>query len=128
MRIALLLVLGMWSWSVDCASQTRVPGPAPSILFSAVRRGPTRLTFPEERRDSLPRNIPATYWKEGALIGGGVGLIAGAYLGFGLCHMSEHVNNDCTGSLLLGGVVGAALLALPGALIGGVFPKHGPAT
>jgi hypothetical protein len=68
--------------------------------------------------------IRPTYWKEGALIGGGVGAVAGALLGHDLCEMSEEIGKNCTGSVLLGGVLGAALVAIPGALIGGLFPKH----
>jgi hypothetical protein len=72
--------------------------------------------------DSLPRDIPPTHWKEGALIGGlsvGVGL---AVLADGLC--SSDSGGSCggaaTGGFLLGGLIGG----VTGALIGGQFPKE----
>jgi uncharacterized membrane protein YeaQ/YmgE (transglycosylase-associated protein family) len=53
-----------------------------------------------------------------------LGAVGGAFLGHGLCELSEEFQKDCTGSLFLGSLVGAALLVIPGALIGGQFPKH----
>jgi hypothetical protein len=70
-----------------------------------------------------PRIRP-TYWKEGPLIGGVLGAVGGALLGHGVCELSEESRKNCTGSLFPGGVLGAALLAIPGALIGGQFPKE----
>jgi hypothetical protein len=78
----------------------------------------------EASRDTIQRQIRPTYWKEGALVGGVVGGVGGAFLGHGLCEMSDEIGRNCTGSLFLGGVLGAALLAVPGTLIGGQFPKH----
>lgn len=40
-----------------------------------------------------------------------------------VCGLSEERGKDCTGSMLLGGLLGAGLGAMPGALIGGLFPK-----
>ena len=40
-----------------------------------------------------------------------------------VCGMSESANYDCTGNAILGVMIGAALVAIPGAFIGGMFPK-----
>jgi len=77
----------------------------------------------EANRDTVQAQIQPTYWKEGALIGGVLGAVGGAFLGHGLCEDSEELGKNCTGSLFLGGVLGAVLLAIPGALVGGQFSK-----
>jgi hypothetical protein len=89
-----------------------------------IAQTPLRSIRIAEPRDTLRPPIRPTYWKEGALIGGVLGAVGGAVLGHGLCELSEESRKDCTGGLVLGGVLGAALLAVPGALIGGQFPKH----
>ncbi len=122
MRTGLLLVISLIAWPALGSSQVRSWGPAPSILFSDVEK-PLRLARGGAPRDSIQRQIRPTYWKEGALIGGGLGALTGAWLGHGLCGMSDEFGKNCMGSLVLGGVLGAALLAIPGALIGGQFPK-----
>jgi hypothetical protein len=40
-----------------------------------------------------------------------------------LCGLPEESTKHCTGSTVLGSVLGAAILAMPGALIGGQFSK-----
>jgi tetrahydromethanopterin S-methyltransferase subunit D len=77
-----------------------------------------------EPRDSLRQQIRPTYWKEGALIGGALGAVGGALLAHRLCGLAEESTKNCARSLVLGGVLGAALLALPGALIGGQVSKQ----
>lgn len=56
--------------------------------------------------------------------GGALGALGGAVLGHGLCGLSEDSTKSCTGSLLLGALLGAAVVAIPGALIGGQFSKE----
>jgi hypothetical protein len=119
---ALLVWFSLLAWSVPATAQRPVPGPAPSVLFSHDHVGPLQPTLAAEPRDSLPR-IRATYWKEGALIGGTLGALGGALLGHGFCGLDES-SKDCTGSLVLGGLLGAVVLAIPGALIGGQFSKE----
>jgi hypothetical protein len=77
-----------------------------------------------EPGDSLKQQIRPTYWKEGAVIGGALGLLLGALTGYGLCEGGDEATKHCTGHLVLGGVFGAALVAIPGALIGGQFSKE----
>jgi len=97
------------------------------VLFDRAQGGPLQRSLAEAARDTTRRQIRPTYWKEGALIGVVLGTIGGALVGHGLCGMSEEFHKDCTGSLFLGGLLGAVLLAVPGALIGGQFPKGPPA-
>ncbi|HKH82498.1 MAG TPA: hypothetical protein VKA25_02310 [Gemmatimonadales bacterium] len=59
-----------------------------------------------------------THWKEGALAGALVGAVGGGLLSDAICEESETSCSTVPGILL-----GAALLAIPGALIGGQFPK-----
>ena len=76
-----------------------------------------------EFRDTLPRQIRPTHWKEGGLVGALVVGAFGAWFGNEICRNDE-VAGDCTG-LILGGVVGGGGVGfLIGALIGGQFPKH----
>jgi hypothetical protein len=65
-----------------------------------------------------------SYWKEGLIIGAGLGGAFGAVVSYGMCSESETDNSGCVGKGFLGLLVGAAIGAAPGALIGGVFPKH----
>jgi uncharacterized membrane protein YeaQ/YmgE (transglycosylase-associated protein family) len=76
-----------------------------------------------ELRDTAARFIRPTYWKKGAIIGGAVGALGGFLLGRALCDLSEEQGHSCTGTLLVGAVGGALVIAIPGALIGGQFHK-----
>lgn len=76
-------------------------------------------------RDSLMRDIRPTYWKEGAAVGALAGAVGGALVGLAVCGLSEEVGKDCAGTAVIGGIGGAVVLAIPGALIGGQFRKRG---
>jgi len=122
----LLLLLSLLTLPAGVSAQTAaawVPRAAPSALLDPEVRGPLRANWNPEPQDSLPRIRP-TYWQEGALIGGLAGGIGLAVLAGGLCAYSDDYGKDCTGTTLLGGVIGAGLGGIPGALIGGLFPKH----
>jgi hypothetical protein len=60
------------------------------------------------------------------VIGGVLGATPGALLGHDLCETDDNPNNNCFVGTPLGAFGGAILLGLPGALIGGAFPKHEP--
>jgi hypothetical protein len=123
MRTGALLFLGLLTCPAIGSSQVQAWGPAPSILFSSIDGEALPAARVGASLDSVRRQIRPTYWKEGALIGGGIGVLLGAWLGHGLCGLSDEFGKNCTGSLVVGGMVGAVLLAIPGALVGGQFPK-----
>jgi peptidoglycan/LPS O-acetylase OafA/YrhL len=118
----LLVVLGMTLTPAAGVAQARPPHAAASVFFSAAARGPLDPAGLGEPGDSV-RNIRPTYWKEGALVGGGVGAVGGLLLGLAVCGLSEDPNSSCTGTTIAGALGGALLLAIPGALIGGQFDK-----
>jgi hypothetical protein len=96
-----------------------IAGPRPAGLLSVAAQGPLRQSLAP---DSVWRDIPATHWKEGAVIGGvsaGLGL---ALLASGFCRDSES-GGDCGGAFSAGFLVGAVLGGVVGALIGGQVPK-----
>ena len=107
---ALLGVLAVFT-PAGLVAQARPLRPSPSTLFAPP---PTAV-----RTDSV--TIHPTYWKEGAFIGGGLGAAFGAWLGFEFCHYDR--NEECTLSVLAGGVLFGLIGAVPGALIGGQFEK-----
>jgi hypothetical protein len=123
-RISLLGLLSWLVWTTRSPAQTSLSGPAASVLFNGLPRSPIGSMPWEARQDTVQAQIRPTYWKEGALVGGVIGALGGALMGHGLCEMSEELEKNCTGSLFLEGVLGAALLAIPGVLIGGQFPKN----
>jgi hypothetical protein len=124
MRTSLLLLLGsVGSFGVSSA-QVRLSGPAPSLLFDAGTS--SALATPWVSDTNVPTSHP-TYWKEGALIGGLLGVVGGALLGHEFCGVSDDPNASCTAWTIGGALGGALLLALPGALIGGSFDKSEPA-
>ncbi len=125
MRAGLLLLLSAVG-TVHASAQTSVAGPQPSLLWSRSERAPLHATSALAPSDSVPRNIQPTYWKEGALIGGVAGGFAGAVLSAAFCENSETAGS-CAGTTVGGALVGAVLLGVPGALIGGQFPKDGSA-
>ena len=118
MRHIVLLVLTLWILPSTVSAQGTLPGPAPSALFGYRARA--------ERIDTVRRHMTRSHWKEGAVVGGAIGGIAGLLLGNHLCGLAQESTRHCTGATLLSGVIGAALVALPGALIGGQFSKSRP--
>lgn len=119
---SLLLIVGLTTWTTPGAAQTH-PLSSPLLAGMPAPRWRTAL---ESQPDTVERQIKPTHWKEGALVGGVLGALGGAILGKAICTQSEQPDKHCTGSLLIGAVLGAVILGIPGALIGGQFPKgHG---
>lgn len=121
-HLPILLIFGLSAWALPGAAQLPVSGPAPSSLFGYRPRVASTSALAAEPDDSL-RQPRRTYWKEGGLIGGALGLVGGAVVAQRLCGVSDDSTDDCTSGTLVAGAIGAALLALPGALIGHQFRK-----
>ena len=123
MRAALLfLLLGTFALARPVSAQSSALGPAPSILFRAGRSVPQ---FQVEVADTNTPSSHPTYWKEGALIGGVVGAAVGVLVFHDLCSTSDDADKNCTLMSVGGALTGALVLGIPGALIGGAFPKGG---
>ena len=127
LRLTLSLFLGLIAWGSPVVAQSAVGGPVASILLSRPTSGPLRALGLVEPADRIERDIRPTHWKEGALVGGLVGLAGGAVLGSAFCRNSEELGKSCTGSAVVGGLIVGLVLAIPGALIGGQIPKGGTA-
>ena len=113
-------------WPMPAAAQLPLQGPRASALFGYAEAGPLHPNAALEPRDSLRQQVPATHWKEGAMLGGALGAIGGAVLVHRLCGLARESTETCAGSTVLGGVIGAALLAIPGALIGAQVSRQPP--
>src|SRR5215210_9098294 len=114
MQMRLFLLIAFLIWPRMALAQARITGPARSI-GSVTPTVPTQLAQLAEL-DSVAEQ---THWKEGAIVGGLVGAIAGGVLAYAVCEQSE--TSRC--STVAGIMLGAALLAIPGALSGGQFTK-----
>jgi hypothetical protein len=103
-------------------SAQHLAGPSPSVLFA---RQPQASLYPAlAAPDTIRTGIRPTYWKEGALIGGLVGGLGLGLFAAELCRFSEQPSNGCVGTTLLTALVGTVIVGIPGALIGGSFPKY----
>ncbi|MEP7226741.1 MAG: hypothetical protein ABI785_05230 [Gemmatimonadales bacterium] len=120
----LLLLLAVLDAPVAASAQNstvRVPGPNSSALRSPAVPKPLHPNWIFNPSDSVAKIRP-TYWKEGAVVGGAVGAVGFGLMVGAICGLSES-ETGCTGKALLGGLVGGVVMAVPGALIGGLFPK-----
>jgi hypothetical protein len=112
---AAVLLLGVLVGLPSMAS-AQVAGlrPSPSVLFTTAPLSPV---------DSDSLNLPRTHWKEGAILLGGFGTVAGVLIGVGFCGYDGASTANCPRdtalTALLLGLSGATI----GALIGGQFPK-----
>jgi hypothetical protein len=121
-RLLLLLTLAAPVTASAQTSRAGVAEPATSALRHPGVPKPLQPNWVSDPSDSLAR-IRATYWKEGAVIGGVAGGVGLGLLAAGLCSQSETSDKNCTGATLLGALLGAVVGGVPGALIGGSFPK-----
>ena len=110
---ALVLVGGLLGLPTQASAQAAGLRPAPSVLF---RSGPLESV----EADSL--NTPPTHWKEGALIGAGVGVATGLWFAYEMCGFDGPRENCAPGMAAAALFLGVAGYGL-GALIGGQFPK-----
>lgn len=120
MREIMLVLVGLAVSASPAAGQAAPRGPAASVLFHDVARGPLSADWSVAPGDSVVRDIRPTYWKEGALVGGLLGFVGGFLLGSAVCESGT----SCMTSAIIGG---GLLLLIPGALIGGQFRKGGDA-
>jgi hypothetical protein len=97
--------------------------PAGSIAFA--RAGPERpCAAPLAIVPDTVRRIPATYWLEGALIGGtAAGLLLSTFVYYGCTHDDSSASRPCWDNALLGAGFGFAGGATLGGLLGGLIPK-----
>jgi hypothetical protein len=117
-RLSFLLLMALTTGAGAQHAPTRIAGPQPSEVLGEASRGPLRQS---SAPDSVRREVRATHWKTGALIGGVVTGLGFALLIDGFCRSSD---TGCGGgaapqALLVGGVLGG----LVGALVGGQMPK-----
>ena len=113
----MLLLFSLTVCASPAAGQAAPRGPAPSVLYSNVARGPLLIDWSAEPRDSVVRDIRPTYWKEGALVAGLLGAVGGFLLGSAVCESGT----SCMTAAIIGG---GLLLTIPGALVGGQFSKR----
>lgn len=104
--------------SVEMTPAAVIKPPRASIL-----RASTPIVVPTSwglaGTDTL-RKDSQTAWKEGALIGGlGLGLAA-AVLGASLCESGE----ECSGTIVVFGLIGATVGAVAGAFVGSTIEKR----
>jgi hypothetical protein len=122
-RVLALTITLLVAPPVPGAAQERtwVPRPSPSLSLEAPAGDP--FGPPQAAYHFSADSVPPTQWKKGALIGGAIGAVLGGLIGSAGCGLSD---NPCDSfqSTVLGAAAGAALLAIPGALIGGAFPKE----
>jgi hypothetical protein len=93
--------------------------PAPSVLWQRPA-----VVLPATRLDELryERRAPDHRW-EGMAIGAGVGALAFGFLGAAVCGQSESTDN-CTGTVIGAGLLGAFAGGITGGLVGGAIPKE----
>jgi hypothetical protein len=120
--------------AVQCQNQPAVSwpplNPAASVLYGGLPSSPLDVQgLKPESHDSIGRLVKPTHWKEGGILGG---LVLGGFsvwLSNEICeYAGEGQARGCGGKAVLGGLVGGGLGFLIGALIGGQFPKHAPAS
>lgn len=109
----LLVTLSLLLAATPLGAQQPSLRPRPSSLFQRSPAVPATT-------DTL--NLPKTHAMEGALIGGGLGLLLGAAAGRGICAAGE----DCTSSTIGGALTGLMVFGITGALIGGAIEKPVP--
>jgi hypothetical protein len=77
-----------------------------------------------ESRDTVPRQIKPTHWREGGMVGSLLVGAFGVWFGNEICRNVEDGGNGCAGFMIRGALGGGITGFLTGALIGGQFPKH----
>jgi hypothetical protein len=90
--------------------------PHASVLFEVAPPLPAAV-------DTL--NLPKTYWKEGALIGGIPMLVFGGLAGRELCETSESADPpNCALATFGTALIFGAMGGVAGAMVGGLFEKE----
>jgi hypothetical protein len=129
---ALLPALGLWviatPGSLDAQAQESHWQPMPVPAITAMQY-PARQTTRREsplaaERAAIRAAVRRSHWREGAIVGAVLVGAAGAVVGAGICGAAEH--SSCTGDILGGGLLGAAVGGVAGGLIGAQIGK-GPA-
>ncbi len=87
-----------------------------SELRSGLSASPPIATVAPDQ--SLRLSIRKTYWKEGAIIGGVAGWVAGYFI------VDAFAPNASVPEKIIGGLGGVWIPGIIGALIGGQFPKR----
>ncbi len=110
-------------WAHANSPMVRLQPTSPAVLRQVSLVGAAPTGAEPSLADSA--RIAATHWKTGAVIGGGVLGVLGAWTFVGLCGMDgpcHHATLSAVGGFALGGLLGFGL----GALVGGQFPVGSP--
>jgi hypothetical protein len=130
-RSLVIVLLVLSSVAVDGRAQSMGPrsgprAPNPTFpSFTPTLRSELGTESIDRLNADLRRSTRPTYWLTGGLIGGVAMGVLGAVFAAGMC--AEDESGRSTGTCLLAGMGGAAILGAAGftvgALIGGLFPK-----
>jgi hypothetical protein len=118
----LTLIGGFGCLATPLAAQHRIAGPRASDVWALSADPVARVASSATIPDTVQSR--STHWREGALVGGIAGAVAGGWLASHLCALSSEGHGSCGGAALGGAVVFGTAAGALGALVGALFPKR----